>query len=107
MRQKAKRMLDRFGDTVVIIHAGSRVETRALIRPLLEQERMQQATPFGMSRKEQVFYFGLPDTAIAAGDLVEVRDVCYEVLSARGIYLGSRLLHWWGLLSYCGRKTAK
>lgn len=100
-----KRGIARYGVSVVLIHHKERLEIQALIRPVLGQERLEIATPLGMTRREKFLYFALPEAAIESGDLVEYRDDCYEVQTVQGNFVGNELTHWRGILLHCGKKA--
>ncbi|HIR84446.1 MAG TPA: hypothetical protein IAA56_03810 [Candidatus Galloscillospira excrementavium] len=94
-------LLERYGQAVTLHPAGegAAVEVRAFVQPVRERGegwRDTLPTPLGLRRRERLLYLGTAQPP--EGGWAEYLGRAYDVQTARPIYVGERLSHWWAML---------
>lgn len=95
-------ILARYGQTVTVYQGegGSGIDTRAFLQPILEKDHDFVPSPLGLRNEERFLYLGAPEVELS----VEKRSVVdwggkqFEVYSAREVYVGKELSHYWAVL---------
>ena len=94
------------GQTVTLYQQGQEEGTacRAFLQPVREKSAdffQRQPTPLGLVRQDRWICLGGPDMALDQldGGYIAWGDHTFTVRSAQPVYLGDRLVYWWGLLA--------
>lgn len=98
MEQEWRGILNRFGQQVILYRGEEEIPLRALLQPVLEENKDQQMpAPLGVSRQEKLLYLGPPDQRLDLDTLVECGGQQYRVRNARMVGRGI-CPYWWAVL---------
>ena len=99
MEREWRGILNRFGQQVILYRGEEEIPLRALLQPVLEENKTQQRpTPLGVSRQEKLLYLGPPDQRLDLDTLVEWGRRQYRVRNAHMVGQGV-CPYWWAVLS--------
>lgn len=106
MTERWEQILERYGQTVTVYPAdgGAGAQCRAFLQPVREQGAdffQRQPTPLGLARKDRWICLGGPELALdqVGRGYLAWGEVSFTVRSAQPVYLGEKLVYWWGLLA--------
>ena len=106
MTDRWRQILSRYGQNVTLHRQDGEEGTvcRAFLQPVLEKGTdffQRQPTPLGLVRQDRWICLGGPETALdELGDgYIAWGDLTFTVRSAQPVYLGEKLVYWWGLLA--------
>lgn len=103
MNGEFQRLLEEYGQRVTVCRGGEKTEARAFLQPVLERRedwRQELPTPIGVMRRDRWLYLG--DGAAPLEEAEEMRILwqghTLRIQTARPVYVGERLSHWWAVL---------
>lgn len=106
MTDRWRQILSRYGQNVTLHRQDGEGGTvcRAFLQPVLEKGTdffQRQPTPLGLVRQDRWICLGGPEIALdELGDgYIAWGDLTFTVRSAQPVYLGEKLVYWWGLLA--------
>jgi len=98
MEQTWNGILDRFGQEVTLRKGERSVSLRALVQPILERGKDQEApSPLGLGRQDRFRYMGPAGHPLDLDTLVECKGQEYRVQTAHLVGEGV-CPHWWAVL---------
>ena len=102
MRARFERILERYGQTVVLTRRESGRETalRAFLQPLLQRREHPPvaATPLGAASSQRWLYIGNGRQEIAPGDRAEWNGLRLAVQEARPVCWADETVYYWAIL---------
>ena len=106
MTDRWRQILSRYGQNITLHRQDGEEGTvcRAFLQPVLEKGTdffRRQPTPLGLVRQDRWICLGGPEIALdELGDgYIAWGDLTFTVRSAQPVYLGEKLVYWWGLLA--------
>ena len=106
MTDRWRQILSRYGQNITLHRQDGEEGTvcRAFLQPVLEKGAdffQRQPTPLGLVRQDRWICLGGPEIALdELGDgYIAWGDLTFTVRSAQPVYLGEKLVYWWGLLA--------
>ena len=106
MTGRWERILSRYGQNITLHRQDGEEGTvcRAFLQPVMEKSAdffQRQPTPLGLVRQDRWICLGGPEMNLdQLGDgYIAWGDLTFTVRSAQPVYLGDKLVYWWGLLA--------
>ena len=106
MTDRWRQILSRYGQNITLHRQDGEEGTvcRAFLQPVLEKGTdffQRQPTALGLVRQDRWICLGGPEIALdELGDgYIAWGDLTFTVRSAQPVYLGEKLVYWWGLLA--------
>lgn len=96
------KLLDRYGQTVILQKDSGEQIGKAILQPLREKDTEQEMpAAVGLCRGDRFLYLGQAELTLEAGTDMRVlwNGQGYRIRSAQPVYVGEKISHWQAYLT--------